>query len=123
MKYMALIYGDESGWDALSEDERKAVYDKYRAFSKQAGDAGVLAGGEELALTRSATTVRVRDAETLVTDGPYAEVKEVLGGYYLLECGSMDEAVDWAARIPGAEHGAIEVRPLYVDPNAEGAAA
>ena len=73
--------------------------------------------------TRDATTVRVRDAETLVTDGPYAEVKEALGGYFLLECASMDEALDWAARIPGAEHGAVEVRPVYVDPNAEGAAA
>ena len=65
----------------------------------------------------------MRDGEALVTDGPYAEVKEALGGYYLFECGSMDEAVEYAARIPGAEHGAVEVRPVFVDPSAEGAAA
>ena len=82
-----------------------------------------MVGGAELASTRDATTVRVRDGEALVTDGPYAEVKEALGGYYLFECESMDEAVEYAARIPGAEHGAVEVRPVFVDPSAEGAAA
>ena len=65
---------------------------------------------------RDATTVRVRGDETLVTDGPYAEVKEALGGYFVFECASIDDAVDWAARIPGAEHGAVEVRPVHVDP-------
>ena len=75
-----------------------------------------MVGGDELASTRDATTVRVRDGESLVTDGPYAEVKEALGGYFVFECASMDEAVDYAARIPGAEHGAVEVRPIYVDP-------
>ena len=81
----------------------------------------MLVGGDELGSTRDATTVRVRDDETLVTDGPYAEVKEALGGYFLLECESIDEALDWAARIPGAEHGAVEVRPVHVD-DEEGAA-
>ena len=76
----------------------------------------MLAGGHELASTRDATTVRIRNDETLVTDGPYAEVKEALGGFFVFECESMDDAIDWAARIPGAEHGAIEVRPVYVDP-------
>ncbi len=123
MKFLALIYGDRKRWDSFSPEEREAAYAQYRAFGNEAEKAGVLLGGAELASTRDATTVRVRDAETLVTDGPYAEVKEALGGYYLLECGSMDEALDWAARIPGAEHGAVEVRPLYVDPNVEGAAA
>jgi hypothetical protein len=75
-----------------------------------------MAGGGELASPRDATTVRVRSDETLVTDGPYAEVKEALGGYFVLECDSLEEAVDYAARIPGAEHGAVEVRPVYVDP-------
>ncbi len=121
MQFMALIYGDASRWDAFSADEREAVYAQYRAFSDEAGKAGVVVGGAELASTRDATTVRVRDGESLVTDGPYAEVKEALGGYFLFECASMDEAVEYAARIPGAEHGAIEVRPIYVDPNAEGA--
>ncbi len=122
MQVMALIYGDASRWEAFSAEEREAVYAKYRAFSDEAGKAGVVVGGAELASTRDATTVRVRDGETLVTDGPYAEVKEALGGYFLFECESMDEAVEYAAKIPGAEHGAVEVRPVYVDPNAEGAA-
>jgi hypothetical protein len=116
VEYITLIYGDEEVWASSSEAETEAAYEQYRAFGRDAEAAGVLAGGNELGLTRNATTVRVRDNETLVTDGPYAEVKEALGGFYLLECGSLDEAVDWAARIPGAEHGAVEVRPVYVDP-------
>jgi hypothetical protein len=121
VRYMALIYGDASSWDRLSPEEREAVYARYGAFSEEARIAGVLLDSAELDTTHAATTVRVRDAETLVIDGPYAEVKEALGGYYVLQCGSLGEALGWAAKIPGAEHGAIEVRPLYVDP--EGAAA
>jgi len=120
---MALIYGDAARWEAMSADEREAVYERYRAFGDEARAAGVMVGGAELAASGAATTVRVREADALVTDGPYAEVKEALGGYYVLECESLDEAIEWAARIPGAEHGAVEVRPIYVDPNAEGAAA
>ena len=116
MKVMALIYGDATRWDSFSAEEREAVYARYRTFGEEGRAAGVVLGGNELASTRDATTVRVRGDETLVTDGPYAEVKEALGGYFLLECDSMDDAVDWAARIPGAEHGAVEVRPVYVDP-------
>jgi len=113
---MALIYGDQSVWDSFSDAEKESAYERYRAFAQEAAEAGVIVGGDELASTRDATTVRIRNDETLVTDGPYAEVKEALGGYFLLECNSMDDAVDWAARIPGAEHGAVEVRPVYVDP-------
>jgi hypothetical protein len=116
VKFLGMIYGDESVWESFSAEERKAVYDRYRAFGDEGRAAGVVVGGNELAATRDATTVRVRDGETLVTDGPYTEVKEALGGYYVLECDSMEEALDWAARIPAAEHGAVEVRPLYVDP-------
>jgi hypothetical protein len=119
VKVMALIYGDESRWDALSPEERKAVYERYGAFGDEARAAGVLLGGEELASSRDATTVRVRSEETLVTDGPYAEVKEGLGGVYILDVASMDEALDWAAKIPAAEDGAVEVRPLYVDEEAQ----
>ncbi len=122
MQVMALLYGDESRWDAFSDEEREAVYAEYRAFAEEAGIEGVIVGGGELASTRDATTVRVRDGESLVTDGPYAEVKEALGGYFVFECESMNEAVEYAAKIPGAQHGAIEVRPIYVDPAAEGAA-
>jgi hypothetical protein len=116
MQYMALIYADEEAWSTFSDAEREAAYEQYRAFGREAEAAGVLAGGNELGPTRDATTVRVRDGETLVTDGPYAEIKEALGGFYLLECDSLDDALAWAARIPGAEHGSVEVRPVYVDP-------
>lgn len=116
MEYLALIYADETVWAAMDEGERAGWYERYRAFSDAAREAGVMVGGHELAPSGDATTVRVRERETLVTDGPYAEVKEALGGYYLLECDSLEEALDWAARIPGAEHGAVEVRPVHFDP-------
>jgi hypothetical protein len=119
VEYMALIYGDEGGWQALGEDERRAWYDRYRAFADDARTAGVLVAGDELGSTQDATTVRVRDEQVAVTDGPYAEAKEALGGYFLLDCNSIDEAVDWAARIPAAEHGAVEVRAVHVDEEEE----
>jgi hypothetical protein len=115
--YVALIYADESGWEELSDDERRQAYARYGALGSEAEAAGVLAGGNELGSTRNATTVRIRDDELLVTDGPYAEVKEALGGFYVFDCDSLDEALDWAARIPAAEHGAVEVRPVHVDPS------
>ena len=114
MRYMALIYGDEAAWESLSEEEERSVMAEYGAFGERAGAAGRLAGGEQLAPTGTATTVRVRGGETLVTDGPYAEVKEALGGYFLLECETIREACELAARIPGAAMGAIEVRPVYI---------
>ena len=92
--------------------------ERYRAFSTEAREADVMRGGDELASTRDATTVRVRDGQVGVHDGPYAEVKEALGGYFILDCPTIDDAVDWAARIPAAEHGAVEIRPVYVDPEA-----
>ena len=116
VQFITLIYTDEAPWDGFSDEERASWYERYRAFARDAEKAGVLAGGHELASTRDATTVRVRSEETLVTDGPYTEVKEALGGFFVLECESMDEALDWSARIPSAEHGAIEVRPVRVDP-------
>jgi hypothetical protein len=116
---MALIYGDASVWETFSVAEREAVYERYRAFANEAREAGVMVGGEELASPRDATTVRLQGDETLVTDGPYAEVKEALGGVFVLDVGSMDEAIEYAAKIPGAEHGAVEVRPLYVDEEAQ----
>jgi hypothetical protein len=112
LKYLALIYGDESVWDSFSEEESAAVYERYGAFGDEGRAAGVVLGGAELASTHDATTVRVRDGETLVTDGPYAETKEQLGGFYLLECKDLDEAIEWAAKIPGAKVGTIEVRPV-----------
>src|SRR5207302_7560281 len=106
---LALIYGDEASWEQASDAERQRVYEQYRAFGESAD--GQIVGGAELQPTRTATTVRVRDNETIVTDGPFAETKEQLGGFYLFECGSLDEAEALAAQIPGAATGAIELRP------------
>jgi hypothetical protein len=116
VKFMALIYADENAWESFSDAEREAGYELYRAFADQARGAGALVGGDELGSTRDATTVRVRDGETLVTDGPYAEVKEALGGYFVLEAESTEQALELAAKIPGAHHGTVELRPVYVDP-------
>ena len=115
MQYLAMIYGDATRWESFSPEQREDVYKLYRAFSEEAQQAGVIRGGNELDSTTTATTVRVRDDETLVTDGPYVELKEALGGYFVLECDSIDDACSWAAKIPGATHGAIEVRAIYVD--------
>jgi hypothetical protein len=115
VKFLALIYGEEGGWDSLPDEERSRVYERYAAFAREGREAGVVLGGDELDSTSNATTVRVREGQTSVTDGPYAEAKEALGGYFILEAASMDEALDWAARIPAAEHGAVEVRPIHSD--------
>ncbi len=115
MKYLLMIYENEAGWLASSEAERNAIYAEYGAFTEKVAAAGVLLGGSELHPTSTATTVRVR-GETLITDGPFAETKEQLGGYYLLECKDLDEALHWAAQIPTAKHGSIEVRPLKDNP-------
>ena len=113
MKVLALIWSDESGWEKLSPEEREAWYAQYRSFAA-AADAK-LAGGDELAPTRAATTVRVRDGETTVTDGPFAETREQLGGYFVLDVGSLDEARELAAKIPGAKHGTVELRAAAAD--------
>jgi hypothetical protein len=115
MEFLALIHGDEAYWEGLSDAERESVYEQFGEFGRAARAAGVLVEGQELALTKSATTVRVRDGKQLVTDGPYAEVKEALGGYYILDCPSLDDALGWAARIPSAAHGAVEVRAVHVN--------
>ena len=116
MEYLALVYGDPDDWDRLSESERTAAYAGYMSVSRDATAAGVLVDASELESTSAATTVRVRNNEAIVTDGPYAEVKESLGGYYLFSCDSLDEAIEWAARIPAAwTSGGIEPRPVHVD--------
>jgi hypothetical protein len=113
VKYLALIYGDEGAWDALSEAKRTHVKERYRAFVGEAH--GKVVAGAETAPTRTATTVRVRNGETLVTDGPFEALDEPLGGFFVFECESMDEAVELAQRIPGAATGAVEVWPSYVE--------
>ena len=111
MKYVALIYGDAARWDAFSDDEKEAVYDTYRAFADEAREAGVLVAGAELGSTRDATTVRVREADTLVTDGPYAETKEVLGGIVVLGFKDMSEAVEVLSKHPALHFGVAIERP------------
>jgi hypothetical protein len=112
MQYMLLIHSDETR-DA-TEDERNAMFGEYFAFSDSVRD--VTLSSAPLEPSTATTTVRVRDSETLITDGPFAETKEQLGGYYLIEVDTLDEALEIAARCPGAKHGSVEVRPLMPIP-------
>ena len=112
MKYALLIYASEQEWAAQSEEQTQAVNQEYMAFTKDIIDRGLMKGGEALQSTATATTVRVRDGETLTTDGPFAETKEQLGGFYVVEAKDLDEAVEIAARIPDVRGGSIEVRPV-----------
>ncbi len=110
MLYAALIWIDDENPRPGGERE----LEEYAAFGKRAGEAGVLRGGQALHPATIATTVRFRDDEVLMTDGPFVESKEQINGFMLFECDSLDEAIEWAAQIPGARHGAIEVRPILV---------
>ena len=112
MKYMLLIHEDEKAFQNLSETDRQAIYAEYRRFSEEIAASGQLVGGSELQPTTAATSVRVRHGKRLVTDGPFAETREQLGGYYLIEARDLDEAIELAARIPSARTGTVEVRPL-----------
>lgn len=114
MQYVLLIYTDESGEARQNEAEQKAVMDAYFAFTKDIRDRGVYVAGEALHPTSAATTVRVQNGKTLTTDGPFAETREQLGGFYIVECKDLDEAIEVAAKIPGAKYGSIEVRPVMV---------
>lgn len=112
MQYALLIYGEEGAWDALADDERGAIYAAYGALNGDLRGQGKLLAGEELQSIATATTVRVRDDDALVSDGPFAETKEALGGFYLIEAETLDEAIEWASRIPSAKTGTIEIRPV-----------
>jgi hypothetical protein len=112
MKYMLLIYDDERAWAQLSEEDRQRIYAEYRQFGEQLRAAGQYVTGSQLHPTSAASSVRVRDGKRLVTDGPFAETREQLGGYYLVNAANLDEALALAARIPSARMGTIEVRPL-----------
>jgi hypothetical protein len=114
MRYVLQIYSPDGYWDSLGPKEREALYKEYFAFTRDLSEQGVLVGSHELEPASTATSVRVRDGETLVTDGPFAETKERLGGYYVIDADSLDEALEWAARIPSARHGTIEVRPVVM---------
>ena len=116
MQYLLLIYTDESEWEQLSDEDRKPMIDEYFALTDSLQESGNYVLGAPLQPTSTATSVRVRDRETLVTDGPFAETKEQLGGFYLVEANDVDEAIGFAARIPGARYGTVEVRPLMPIP-------
>src|SRR5215213_8748237 len=112
MKYLLLIYNDEQGWDAISEAERQQIYGEYESLIGELRSRGQFVTGSQLQPISTATSVRVRDGKELVTDGPFAETHEQLGGYFLIEAENLDEATSIAARIPSAKDGTIEVRPL-----------
>jgi len=112
MKYMLLIYHDEPSWDAITEAERQQVYLEYRKLRDELTSSGKFITGSQLQPISTATSVRMRDGKELITDGPFAETHEQLGGYFLVEAANLDEATAIAARIPSARTGTVEVRPL-----------
>ena len=113
MQYLLLIYGNEAGMQAASKADIEQMVAAYGAYTEAMKKAGVLAGANRLQPTASASTVRVTDGKSKVLDGPYAETKEQLGGYYMIDVPDLDAALSWAARCPGASFGAIEVRPVW----------
>ena len=107
MQYMLLIYGDEKDWMAMPEAKMKEMYAAYGAFTKELMDSGAMKAGSELAPIANASTVRVRNGKTVTTDGPFAETKEQLGGYYVIDVPDLDAAIKWAEKIPSAPFGSI----------------
>ena len=112
MQYMLLIYGNEAAMKSATQADRDAMFRAYAEYTKSIIQSGNMKAGDALQPTATETTVRVRDGKTLTTDGPFAETREQLGGYYLVEARDLDEATKLAARIPGAQVGGIEVRPV-----------
>jgi hypothetical protein len=112
MQYLLLIYGDEKAAADMSKEAIDAEMGEYTAYTENLEKSGIMRAGEALHPTSAATTVRVQNGKTLTTHGPFAETKEQLGGFYLLDCNNLDEAIEWAAKCPGARGGSIEVRPV-----------
>jgi hypothetical protein len=112
MKYMLLIHEDEKAWEGLPEQARQRIYGEYRQLSAELEATGNYLTGAELQPTSTATSVKVREGKPIVTDGPFAETREQLAGFFLVEAQNLDEAIKIAARIPSARTGTIEVRPL-----------
>jgi len=113
MKYILLIYGNEAAMQAASKEETYRMHAAYMAYAEAMKNAGVIAGGERLRPSSSATTVRVADGKTNILNGPYAETKEQLGGFFMIDVPDLDAALSWAARCPGASRGIMEVRPVW----------
>ncbi len=118
MQYLFLLYANEGGWDQLTEAQKQQGMAAYTAYTQALRKDGVLVGSNRLQPITAATTVRVADGKSQVLDGPYADTKEQLGGYYLVDVPDLDAALAWAARCPGAGHGTIEVRPVWPTQNA-----
>jgi hypothetical protein len=111
---MLLIYSTERDWSDVPPEAQQVELDKWFAYSAEMDKAGVMIAGDALQPTSTATCVRTRDGKDLITDGPFAETKEVLGGYYLIEVPSVDEAIEWAKKCPAVDYGTIELRPLMI---------
>jgi hypothetical protein len=112
MKYMLLLLGDESGWETASEEDLQTEMAAYEEYDRALVDAGVYVSGEGLQPTSTATTMRVVGGERVLTDGPFAETKEQLGGFYVLDCKDLNDALAWAERCPASRGGSIEIRPV-----------
>jgi hypothetical protein len=122
MRYLLLIYTSEQLEASQDQDAMNAEFAAYGAFTNEVRDRGIYEAGEALRPTSTATTVRVRDGQTVTTDGPFAETKEALGGFYLVDAKDLDDAIQLAAKIPGAKHGSIEIRPIFEYDPAQGSA-
>ena len=112
MQYMLLIYGDERAWEGMSPEEQAAGLEPWTDYTRWLKETGAYVAGDALAPTTAATTVRIREGETMTTDGPFAETKEQLGGYYLIDVENLDDAIAAASKCPGAFMGTMEVRPV-----------
>jgi hypothetical protein len=113
MQYLLLLYANEHGWDSLTPAQQQQGAAAYKAYTEALQKSGALKGSNRLQPTSTATTVRNENGKAQVMDGPYADSKEQLGGYYLIEAADLDAAIAWANRCPGAGHGTIEVRPVW----------
>jgi len=113
MQYLLLLYANEHGWDSLTPEQQQQGAAAYKAYTEALQKSGALQGANRLQPTSTATTVRSNNGKAQVLDGPYADSKEQLGGYYLIEAADLDAAIAWANRCPGASHGTIEVRPVW----------
>jgi hypothetical protein len=113
MQYLLLLHAAESGWTNMTPEQQQQGMAAYTAFSEALNKAGAMKGLNRLQPVSTATTVRVVDGKTQVLDGPYADSKEQLGGYYLIEAPDLDAAISWAARCPTSSHGVVEVRPVW----------
>jgi hypothetical protein len=113
MRYALLICNDEKWQTNLGPDEGQALLGEYAEVMGEMNERGVLQGGERLRPTSDATTVRVREGQVLTSDGPFAETKEQIGGFFTVDCKDLDEAIEIASKVPGARHGAVEVRPIW----------